>query len=44
MHLVGEDRDVADPWYSHDFEATYRDVVAGCDALFAKLKEENHLY
>ncbi|MDO4191649.1 MAG: low molecular weight protein-tyrosine-phosphatase, partial [Bacteroidales bacterium] len=22
--------DVADPWYTGDFEATYRDVVAGC--------------
>lgn len=30
MSLVGQDRDVADPWYTGDFEATYRDVVAGC--------------
>ena len=27
------DRDVADPWYTGDFEATYRDVVAGCKNL-----------
>ena len=27
------DRDVADPWYTGDFEATYRDVVNGCTAL-----------
>ena len=26
-------RDVADPWYTGDFEATYRDVVEGCTAL-----------
>jgi len=25
--------DVADPWYTGDFEATYRDVVAGCKEL-----------
>ena len=26
-------RDVADPWYTGDFEATYKDVMAGCTAL-----------
>ena len=26
-------RDVADPWYTGDFEATYRDVVEGCKQL-----------
>ena len=33
MTLVSEDRDVADPWYTRDFDATYRDVLAGCMAL-----------
>ena len=23
-------RDIADPWYTGDFESTYRDVVEGC--------------
>ena len=27
------DRDVADPWYTGDFETTYRDLVEGCEAL-----------
>ena len=26
-------RDVSDPWYTGDFEATYRDVVEGCQQL-----------
>ena len=26
-------RDVADPWYTGDFEATYRDLMEGCKAL-----------
>ena len=26
-------RDVADPWYTGDFESTYRDLVEGCTAL-----------
>ncbi len=28
---------VADPWYTHDFEATWRDVSEGCDGLLAQL-------
>lgn len=27
------DRDVADPWYTGDFEATWRDCVRGCREL-----------
>ena len=27
------DRDVADPWYTGDFEATYYDVLEGCQQL-----------
>ncbi|MDO4196073.1 MAG: low molecular weight protein-tyrosine-phosphatase [Prevotellaceae bacterium] len=29
-------RDVADPWYTGDFEATWRDVLEGCTALLKK--------
>ncbi len=29
--------DVADPWYTGDFDATYRDVLAGCQALLETL-------
>ena len=29
--------DVADPWYTGDFDATYRDVLDGCTALLARL-------
>ena len=25
--------DVADPWYTGDFETTYRDILEGCKAL-----------
>lgn len=30
---------MADPWYTRDFEATWRDVEAGCLGLFALLAE-----
>lgn len=26
-------RDIADPWYTHDFLSTYRDITEGLDAL-----------
>ena len=29
--------DVADPWYTGDFEATWRDVLEGCQCLLAQL-------
>lgn len=29
--------DVADPWYTGDFDATYADVLAGCEALLSRL-------
>ena len=29
--------DVADPWYTGDFEATWRDVLEGCTALLNEL-------
>ena len=28
-------KDVADPWYTGDFEATWQDVLKGCQALLA---------
>ena len=29
--------DVADPWYTGNFDATYNDVVRGCEALLASV-------
>ena len=33
-------RDIADPWYTGNFDATYRDVNEGCDALLAYILEQ----
>ena len=33
MSFVGIDRDVADPWYTGDFEATYNDVLKASRSL-----------
>ena len=37
--LCGDE--VADPWYTGDFDATWRDVDAGCRALLAALTGPN---
>jgi protein-tyrosine phosphatase len=31
------DRDVADPWYTGDFEATWNDILEGCQAILEEL-------
>ncbi|MBR3071683.1 low molecular weight protein-tyrosine-phosphatase [Fibrobacter sp.] len=33
MDWAGKSRDVADPWYTGDFEATWQDVNEGCKAM-----------
>lgn len=45
MHLLMEfagrpDAEVADPWYTGDFETTWQDVLAGCQGVLDILK--NH--
>ena len=42
MHLLMEyagrlEQEVADPWYTEDFDATWRDVLAGCQGLLREL-------
>ena len=37
LSFAGEDRDVADPWYTGDFETTYQDVYNGIVALLKTL-------
>ena len=32
-------RDIADPWYTGDFDATYEDVAEGCAALLDEILE-----
>ena len=33
LNYAGLNRDVADPWYTGDFDATWNDVLKGCSAL-----------
>jgi protein-tyrosine phosphatase len=45
IHLLMEytdrpDAEVADPWYTGDFDATWRDVLDGCQGLLKKITSE----
>lgn len=33
MSYAGIGRDVADPWYTGDFEETFQDLLEGCEAM-----------
>ncbi len=37
LDFAGKDRDIADPWYTGNFEETYADVSEGCKALLESL-------
>lgn len=37
LEFAGSGRDVADPWYTHDFKATFEDVKDGCVGLLGWL-------
>ena len=37
MDWAGKNRDVADPWYTRDFESAYQDILEGCKGIFKKL-------
>ena len=37
-------RDIADPWYTGDFDVTYDDVKEGCEAFLQYLMENEPLY
>jgi protein-tyrosine phosphatase len=32
--------DVADPWYTGDFETTYQDLIEGCRALLTQIQQD----
>ena len=39
LEYTGENRDVADPWYTGNFDETWDDVTRGCTALLASLQK-----
>ena len=43
LSFASSGRDVADPWYTGDFEATYSDIVEGLEGFMQFLKENGQL-
>ena len=48
VHLLleysNQPRDIADPWYTGNFDATYADVKEGCEAFLQYLVENEPIY
>ena len=37
LSFAGSERDIADPWYTGNFDQTYADILEGCTALLKSL-------
>ena len=37
LDLSEHPRDIADPWYTGDFDVTYRDILEGCEKLLENI-------
>ena len=37
LDFAGEHRDIADPWYTGNFDLTYNDILKGCKSLLNSL-------
>ena len=42
LSFTGQEDEVADPWYTGDFDAAYRDILRGCTALLDFLQKNPH--
>ena len=38
LEFAGSTRDIADPWYTGNFDAAYEDIAKGCEALLARIR------
>lgn len=41
LEFAGSGRDIADPWYTGNFEVTYEDIREGCEGLLSHILREN---
>ena len=37
LTFAGKDRDIADPWYTGNFDKTYEDIIEGCREFLKKI-------
>lgn len=43
LDFTGHPRDIADPWYTGNFDKTYDDILEGCEAFLNYLESQNLL-
>jgi len=43
LSFAGSGRDIADPWYTGDFDETYEDVMEGCEGFLKYLMEHGEI-
>jgi protein-tyrosine phosphatase len=43
LDLTPRGGDIADPWYTGDFERTYEDIYEGCEALLRMICHRHHI-
>lgn len=43
LSFAGSGRDIADPWYTGNFDITYDDVVEGCEGFIEYLREQGEI-
>lgn len=43
LSFADSNASVADPWYTGDFDSTYRDVLVGCEGLLKHLKSQGQI-
>ncbi len=43
LTFAGSGRDIADPWYTGNYDATYEDVVEGCEGFLKYLEEQGEI-
>ena len=40
LSWAGRRAEVADPWYTGNFEETYEDILEGCEALLKSIRRQ----
>lgn len=43
LSFAGSGRDIADPWYTGNFDVTYNDVIEGCEGFLEYLQSNGKL-
>lgn len=43
LDYTGQPGDIADPWYTGDFEQTYEEISKGCEALLSTICREHKI-